>query len=75
MTRFTDEIHGPNNTYTGQPSCWLNVNAPAWLGRTLYGWDFVPALLANANTWHICIHSIFGRCAIGQVDSRLTAVC
>jgi hypothetical protein len=47
LTDFTRQIEtktSDQRDYTGQVSCWLNRNAPQWLGRTMYGWDFVPAV-------------------------------
>jgi beta-mannosidase len=49
VTRFKQEIFN-SPTYTHQVSCWLNVHAPQWMGRTIYGWDFVPALY-SAGIW------------------------
>ena len=72
VTRFEQQIyHNPNNTYTGQPSCWLNVNSPAWLGRTLYGWDFVPAVYTQGIWREVSLHAT--RTAAAAVGGATTA--
>lgn len=43
--------------YTGQVSCWLNRHAPQWMGRTFYGWDFVPAVYSAGISNQVSLHT------------------
>ena len=47
-TLFSEQVKSVS--YTGQVSCWLNRHAPQFIGRTFYGWDFVPAVF-TAGIW------------------------
>ena len=56
VTEFGAQVFG-TTTYTGQVSCWLNRHAPLWMGRTMYGWDFVPALFSAGIAGDVSLRS------------------
>eukprot|EP01043_Picozoa_sp_COSAG02_P042944 COSAG02_NODE_3696_length_6372_cov_2.297306_5_plen_527_part_00 len=56
FTEFRRQV-AHTNTYTGQVSCWLNQHALPWMGRTIYGWDFVPAVYSTGIWREVSLHT------------------
>jgi hypothetical protein len=55
-TEFRRQV-SHTKTYTGQVSCWLNQHALPWMGRTIYGWDFVPAVYSTGIWREVSLHT------------------